>query len=88
VRLRAQQRLAALAGDAEVSEAMLRVLAEDGAVELRFAAIDYLTGNQVAPERLESAIRARADAGDRALLVRARDYLSRSDTNDTKGPQS
>jgi hypothetical protein len=88
VRLRAQQRLAALAGDAEVAEAMLRVLAEDGAVELRFAAIDYLTGNQVAPERLESAIRARADAGDRALLVRARDYLSRSDNDDTKGPQS
>lgn len=88
VRLRAQQRLATLAGDAEVAEAMLRLLAEDGAVELRFAAIDYLTGNQVAPERLESAIRARDDAGDRALLVRARDYLSRSDSHDTKGPQS
>jgi len=88
VRLRAQQRLAALAGDAEVTEAMLRLLAEDGAVELRFAAIDYLAGNQVAPERLESAIRSRADAGDRALLVRARDYLSRSTSNDTKGSES
>ncbi|MCM2270466.1 MAG: hypothetical protein NDJ75_10215 [Thermoanaerobaculia bacterium] len=93
VRLRAQQRLAKLAGDAEVAEAMLHVLAEDDAVELRFAAVDYLASDRIAPERITAAIRARDDAGDRALLVHAGDYLSRSDTDDSndsdsKGPRS
>lgn len=76
VRLRAQQRLAAIAGDEAVTEAMLGVLAGDESVEMRFAAIDYLTGSSVAPERLEAAIQAADRPSDRAVLVRARDYLT------------
>jgi len=77
VRLRAQERLAAVAGDEAITGAMLEVLADEESVEMRFAAIDYLAGNRIAPEQLEQAIRAGDRAGDRALLVHARDYLSR-----------
>jgi len=75
VRLRAQERLASVAADDEITAAMLEVLADEESVEMRFAAIDYLTGNRIAPEQLEQAIRSGGPAGGQALLVHARDYL-------------
>jgi len=79
VRLRAQQRLAAVAGDEAVTEAMLGVLVGEESVEMRFAAVDYLAGRQVSRQRVEEAIRAGERPGDRAVLVRARDYLTNDD---------
>jgi hypothetical protein len=72
VRLRAQQRLAALVGDEAIVTAMLEVLAGEESVEMRFAAVDYLAGGGVAPERVLDAIRQGDRPGERAVLLRAR----------------
>jgi hypothetical protein len=75
VRLSAQAKLAASAGDPEISAAMLAVLEREPSVQMRLAAIDYLTRNDVRPEVLERAIGAGPEAGEGAVYVRAQPYL-------------
>ncbi|MFN7940793.1 MAG: zf-HC2 domain-containing protein [Thermoanaerobaculia bacterium] len=75
VRLSAQAKLAAAGDDPEISAAMLAVLEKEPSVQMRLAAIDYLTRNHVHPEVLERAIGAGPEAGEGAVYVRAQPYL-------------
>jgi len=78
VRLKAFAELARRRGDAVVQATALRLLEGDGSVQLRLAAIDYLTGNGVDRGALRRAIAA-ADPETRGpLLVRASQYLQRN----------
>ena len=82
VRLAAQERLmASAAGEpdpatAEVVEAQLEVLEQEESVQMRLAAIDYLTTQRVDAARLTRAIEAGEPDGEQALFVRAGRYFT------------
>lgn len=75
VRLKAFAELARHRGDAAVERLALGLLTRERSVQLRLAAIDYLTGNNVDRAALRRALDA-ADPSTRGpLLVRASQYL-------------
>jgi len=63
------------AGDQLTSQVALRLLTSERSVELRLAAIDYLTGNHVDRAALRRALDAADPATRGPLLVRASQYL-------------
>ena len=62
-------------GDQRTSQVALRLLTSERSVELRLAAIDYLTGNHVDRAALRRALDAADPATRGPLLVRASQYL-------------
>jgi hypothetical protein len=62
-------------GDQRTSHVALRLLTNERSVELRLAAIDYLTGNHVDRAALRRALDAADPATRGPLLVRASQYL-------------
>jgi len=68
-------RTAANGGDPLTSQVALRLLTNERSVELRLAAIDYLTGNHVDRAALRRALDAADPATRGPLMVRAAQYL-------------
>ena len=77
VRIEAQRRLAEAAPDAVVEDASLRVLEQEESVQMRLIAIDILTANGIASERLRHAVETGRPEPGNALKVRAAKYLNR-----------
>ena len=74
VRLQAQQRLAQTEIDGEVVAACLRVLETEESVQMRLLAVDMLSAQRVAPDRLFEAIENGHPEPGNALRVRAANY--------------
>jgi hypothetical protein len=70
VRLKALSILAALPADDAIETAVLQSLREDGAVQIRLEALDYLAEQRVDPDALRRAIEHGDDRANAALMVR------------------
>jgi hypothetical protein len=75
VQMQAQARLAAAPRDPAIVEAMLDVLANEEAVQMRLVAIDYLAASEVPGGRLERALDTGSATVNSAVLARADQYV-------------
>ena len=80
VRLLAQAKLAERAGDPAVHAAMLAILEQEPSVQMRLAAIEFLTRDHIRPEDLERAIGSGPEPGENAVYQLAKSYLHRNDS--------
>lgn len=77
VRIAALEKLDSQPMDSSVNEAFLEVLETEESVQMRLLAIDYLTREEVAPQRLESAVLAGRPEPGNAIFARAQNYFAR-----------
>jgi hypothetical protein len=65
--------------DEEIKEAFLKVLRGEESVNMRLAAIDYLTNFQVKPSDLQEAIDKSVVSASPAVMIKIKKYLEDND---------
>lgn len=77
VRIAALEKLVGQPIEGATEAAFLEVLGSEESVQMRLLAIDYLARAEVAPERVETAVRSGEPEPGSALFVRAQDYFAK-----------
>ena len=79
IRMKAMSGLMDYKFDEEIKEAFLKVLRGEESVNMRLAAIDYLTNFQVKPSDLQEAIDKSVVSASPAVMIKMKKYLEDND---------